>query len=226
MLYGVQGVGKSTWAATAPGTVFVPTEEGLNDIDCDKFPVVKSFDEFLGRLRQLGESDHRYKTVAIDSLDWLEQLVWQKVCEDKGVTSIADIGYGKGYDYACDYWKKVVACLDYLRHTKEMAIVLIAHARVEKYENPETESYDRYTPQLHRKAAAMVQEWCDEVLFATYKVYTKTEGDGLKKTTKGIGGDERIVRCTEKPFAVAKNRLRMPDEIPMDYAAYAQYQEN
>jgi hypothetical protein len=226
MLYGVQGVGKSTWAASAPDTVFVPTEEGLNDIACDKFPVCKSFDEFVGRLQQLGTTDHKYKTVAIDSLDWLERLVWLKVCAEKGVKSIEDIGYGRGYTAACDHWSKILLCLDYLRNAKGMGVILVAHARIQRYDNPETEGYDRYTPQLHKQAAAIIQEWCDEVLFATYKVYTKADGEGTKKTIKGIGGDERIVRCTEKPFAVAKNRLRMPDEIPMDYAAYAQYQEN
>lgn len=224
MLYGVQGVGKSTWAASSANAVFVPTEEGLNDIDCKKFPVCKSYDEFCQRLQQLGESDHSFETVVVDSLDWLEQLVWQKVCEEKGVSSIEDIGYGKGYVAAVDLWKKVLACLDWLREHKCMAILLIAHARIERYDNPETDGYDRYTPQLHKRAAAVVQEWCDEVFFATYKVYTKTSEDGLK--TKGIGGDERIIRCTEKPFAVAKNRLSMPDEISMDYAKYLEYQEN
>lgn len=229
MLYGVQGVGKSTWAATAPDAVFVPTEEGLNDIECDRFPVVKSFDEFLSRLRRLGEAEHKYKTVVVDTLDWLEQLVWRKVCEEKGISSIEDIGFGKGYIAALDHWSKILVCLDYLRETKGLGVILLAHSRVERYENPETEGYDRYTPQLHKRAAAIVQEWCDEVFFATYKVYTRSETEGTKKvknSTRGIGGDERIVRCTEKPFAVAKNRLRMPDEIPMDYAVYAQYQEN
>lgn len=225
MLYGVQGVGKSTWGASAPSPVFVPTEEGLNDIDCDKFPVAKTYGECVGRLQSLGESDHAFETVVVDSLDWLEQLIWQKVCDEKGVSSIEDIGYGKGYVAAVDYWKKVIACLDWLREHKSMAVLLIAHARVERYDNPETDGYDRYTPQLHKRAAAVIQEWCDEVLFATYKVYTKTEEAGAKKITKGLGGDERIVRCTEKPFAVAKNRLGMPDEIPMSFDAYTQFQQ-
>lgn len=226
MLYGVQGVGKSTWASQAPGAIFVPTEDGLNDIECKRFPVAKSYDEFVGRLRQLGENDHEFATVVVDSLDWLERLIWAKVCAEKGVQSIEDIGYGKGYTSAVDYWQKVLACLDYLRNSKGMAVILIAHSRVERYENPETEGYDRYAPQLHKRAAAIVQEWCDEVFFATYKVYTKTDGEGLKKVTKGIGGDETIIRCKEKPFCVAKNRLSMPDEIAMDYQTYANYQEN
>ena len=132
MLYGVQGVGKTTWAASARAPVFVQTEEGANDIGPDRFPVSTSFDEVLANLRKLGEHDHAFETVVIDSLDWLEQLIWRKVCQEKGVSSIEDIGYGKGYVAAVDLWKKVIACLDWLRDHKGMATVLIAHSRVER----------------------------------------------------------------------------------------------
>ena len=226
MIYGIHGVGKSTWAASAPDAVFVPTEEGLNDIGCERFPVAKSYDEVVGRLQQLGESDHAFSTLVIDSLDWLEQLIWQKVCADKGVDSIQDIGYGKGYASAVDVWKQFLACLDYLRDHREMSVVLVAHARIERYENPETDGYDRYSPKLDKRASGVIAEWCDEVFFATYKVYTRVHEDGAKKITKAVGGDERVLRCTEKPFAVAKNRLRMPDEIEMSFPAYLQFQES
>lgn len=223
MLYGVQGIGKSTWA-NCEGSVFVPTEEGLNDIDCVSFPVCRSFDEVMGRLRELAESDHQFRVVVIDSLDWLEQLIWKATCEAKGVKNIEDFGYGKGYVSAVANWQKFLAALDYLREHRGMASTLIAHAEIKKFESPETESYDRYMPRLHKAAAAIVQEWCDEVLFACYKVYTREEDAGFnKKISKGIGGDERIIRTTEKPFAVAKNRLGMPDEIGLDWSVYQQY---
>lgn len=225
MLYGVQGVGKSTWANSAPGAVFVPTEEGLNDIECSRFPLAKSFDEVMGRLRQLAEEPHEFKTVVIDSLDWLEQLIWEHVCKEKGVKHIDDVGYGKGYTAALGSWNKLLAALDYLREHRGTTIVLLAHAKVEKYENPETDAYDRYSPRLNKHASAIIQEWCDEVFFACYKVYTRESDAGFnRKVTKALGGDERIIRTAEKPFAVAKNRLGMPDEVEMSWLVYSQYQ--
>ena len=103
-------------------------------------------------------------------------------------------------------------------------VVLIAHAKIERFENPETETYDRYVPRLHKLASQVVQEWCDEVLFATYKVYTKVTDEGFnRKKAKGCGTGERIIRTAERPAHVAKNRLNLPDELSLDWNSYAQY---
>jgi len=105
-----------------------------------------------------------------------------------------------------------------------MMVILLAHAKIEKFENPETETYDRYVPRLHKLASAVVQEWCDEVLFATYKVFTKKLDEGFSQTrTQGIGTGERIIRTSERPAHVAKNRLNLPDEFPLDWNVYAKH---
>jgi hypothetical protein len=103
-----------------------------------------------------------------------------------------------------------------------MTVVLIAHAKIERFENPETDSYDRYSPRLHKLASHVIQEWCDEVFFATYKVYTKQADEGFnRKKAKGIGTGERVMFTTERPSHLAKNRLNLPDELPLDWQAYA-----
>src|SRR5690606_24699815 len=123
--------------------------------------------------------EHEYRTVVIDSLDWLERLIWAEVCADQGVDNTEKIGYAKGCTFAIDKWRAVLGALDALRSDRSMTVVLIAHAKIEKYENPETVPYDRYSPRLHKLASALVQEWCDEVLFATYKVHTIKVAEGF-----------------------------------------------
>ena len=223
MLYGTHGVGKSTFAACAPQPVFIQTEDGLGEIECDKFPLTTTFDQAMQALSELYTDKHSFNTVVVDSLDWLERLIWADVCRKRSVESIEDIGYSKGYVFALTQWRKFLEGLTALRGDRNMMVVLIAHARIERFENPETESYDRYVPRFHRLASQIVQEWCDEVLFATFKVYTKQTDEGFdRKRTQGIGTGERVLCTVERPAHVAKNRLNLPEEMPLDWKVYAQ----
>lgn len=223
-VYGTHGVGKSSYAARALDVVFLPTEDGLSDIDCTSFPLAESFSDVMAAISALFTEQHDYRTLAIDSLDWLEQLIWRAVCKERGVSSIEDIGYGRGYTFALEPWRKVLDGLSALRNERDMHIVLIAHSKIERFQNPETDSYDRFVPRLHRLASALIQEWSDEVLFACFKVFTKQTDEGFdRKRTQGISTGERILRTTERPSHIAKNRLGLPDELPLDWEAYAQY---
>lgn len=222
LVYGTHGIGKSTFGAMAEAPVFLQTEDGLADIDVDRFPLAADYADVVAALGELYSGDHGYRTVVLDSLDWLERLIHAKVCRDRGVQSIEDIGYGKGYVFALDPWREVLAGLDGLRSERGMQVILIAHAAIEKFANPETESYDRYAPRLNRHASALVQEWCDEVLFATYRVLTRKSDEGFnRKRVQGIGQGERVLKTTERPSHLAKSRLPLPDEIPLDYRVFA-----
>lgn len=224
MVYGTHGIGKSTFGAMADRPIFVQTEDGLANIDVDRFPLATRYGDVLAVLGELYTAEHEYRTVVIDSLDWLERLIWGEICAKRGVESIEDIGYAKGYVFALTQWREILTGLDALRNERGMQIVLIAHAQIERFANPETDTYDRYSPRLQKLASALVQEWCDEVLFASYRVHTKTTKEGFdRKRTQGVGTGERIIRTTERPAHVAKNRLNLPDEIPLDYRVYAAF---
>ena len=228
MLYGTHGIGKSTWAAGAPRPVFVQTERGLDDIGPPRFPLARTWADVMQALAELYSAPHDFGTLALDTLDWTERLIWADVCESHKVANIEEIGYGKGYVYASTRWRDLLEGLEAIRRDKKMTIILLAHATVAKFENPETDNYDRYAPCLHKLAAAMVQQWCDEVLFATYRVYVKQTKEGFdKKTTKGLGTGERIIHTVERPAWQAKNRLGLPDDLPLPrengWAEYAKY---
>ena len=125
---------------------------------------------------------------------------------------------------ALEPWREVLDGLNALRNERGMMVILIAHAKIERFENPETDAYDRYSPRLNKHASALIQEWCDEVLFATYKVHTKQTEEGFDKTrTRGIGTGDRIIRTTERPAHMAKNRMSLPEEMPLDFRVYAEH---
>jgi hypothetical protein len=223
MVYGPPGVGKTTFASQAPNPVFIATEEGCNDLDVARFPMPANLADVLGYIGELYAEPHEYKAVVVDSLDWLEKLVFDRVCADRRVKTIGDIDWGKGYTAALAHWKTIVEGLDALRDKRGMMVILTSHATFERFEDPETNGYDRYVPDLNRHAATLLREWCDEVLFATFSV-TVREADGkfARKVSKAIGGD-RILRTTQRPSAVAKNRLGMPDEIEFSWSAFSKF---
>lgn len=227
LLYGTEGIGKSTFAAQAPNPIFIPTEDGLNEISCASFPLAKKYTDVEAYLSALAMEQHEYQTVIIDSCDWLEQLIWDDLCHLSHVPTIekVDGGYGKGYIAALGYWRQIIDALESLRNHRNMAVVLISHARVERFEDPESSAYDRYTPRLHKHATALLTEWSDAVLFATRKFRTESEdvGFGRERTIAvGIGkdGGERIIRTVGGPSCVAKNRYNLPYEMPLSWDAF------
>ena len=220
LLYGFEGCGKSTWASQAPNPIFVQTEDGLNQIDCAKFPLCTSFAEVVEQLKAVRDGEHEFQTLCVDSLDWLERLIWDRVCADYGVKSIekADGGYGKGYTYALTYWREIVKLLNEIRSKKQMAVILVAHAKVERFEDPEHPAYDRYQPRLHKAANSLVCEWADAVLFATRRM--RVDSTTGKAAPVGADGGERIIRTNGSPACNAKNRYSLPSEMALSWAAF------
>lgn len=215
VLYGVEGIGKSSFAAQAPDAVFISTEDGQDNIDTSKLPLCKSYDEVIEQLDFIHDGEHQFKTVTLDSLDWLEPLIWGKVASDHKVNSIEDIGYAKGYTYALDYWRYILDRLNSIRTKRNMVIILIAHDRIKRFDSPESEPFDRYELKLHDKAAPLIYEWADAVLFANYRAaIAKTDVGFNKEVKRGIGGGERYIYTEERPAFKAKNRYNLPSSVP------------
>lgn len=222
LLYGVEGVGKSTFAACAPDPIFLGTESGTSELDVARFPEPARWDDALGAVAELTNDPHEYKTLVVDTLDWLEPLCWEKVCQrpdDRGKTreSIEDFGYGKGYTAALDEWRMLLARLEMLRTKRGMHVVLLAHSWIKPFKNPEGDDFDRYELKLHAKAGGLLKEWCDAVLFARYE--TLVEKDKNKRV-RGISTGARLMHTTRTAAWDAKNRYDLPDTMPLDWGSF------
>lgn len=219
-LYGVPGIGKSTWAANAPDPVFIQTEAGLDDIGANRFPLCGAMSHVMECIEAL-KGEHSYKTVVLDSLSALEPMVWKYVCQKGAKSNIEDFGYGKGYILALDAWREVVSGLNDL-HERGMSVIVIGHSKITRFNDPEGDAYDFYDLDINKHASSAVFRWSDEVLFANYKVLKSSTGEGLKKRVIAIDSD-RVLHTLESPAFKAKNRLGMPAEIPFEYSEYAKY---
>lgn len=209
LVYGQEGIGKSTFGAAFPSAIFVQTEDGLNNIGAERFPLAKTFGDVLNALDLLITEEHAYKTLVIDSLDWLERLIWDKVCVDYKVKSIEALGYGKGYVVALNYWRDVLNRVDALHASKSMAILFLAHAVSEDYTDAEIANLKRFTPRLHKSARSLIMEYVDAALLAT-RQFGAAKGE--------IGNNPRVLKTDAAPTQAAKNRYGLPPVIPLEAA--------
>lgn len=222
VIYGPPKVGKSTFAAAAPSPIGIITEEGLDNIDVDAFPKASKYEDVLSALASLYTEEHKYETVFVDSLDWLEPLVLAKVCETHRVKNIEDIGYGKGYIMADDLWRQFFEGLDALRNDRGMTVICIAHEQVNKVKNPTlSDDYDAYSLKLNKRAVGIINEWADVIGFAQHEVLTRQTDAGFnQKETKAVSTGKRKLHLNPHPAYIAGNRYGMPD-VPLSWTDFA-----
>lgn len=213
-IYGGHGIGKSTLASKFPSPIFISTEDGLDSLDVTSFPKANNVNEVVESIKTLIKEDHEFKTVVIDSVDWLiEPLIVTNV---EASHDAKDLAYGKGQMLVAEEFREILEGLDVLRLKRGMNVVLIAHAAVVKFEDPRTEPYDRYSPKLPNRCNALLQEWVDVLVFAAFKVLIRKSDSGFNQTkTRGVTTGERLLHFIENPAYTAKNRYECPEEIEM-----------
>lgn len=214
VIYGIPGIGKTSFAATFPNPILLRFEDGASALDIPTFPkVLQSLQEFDQAFNALNAGGHGYKTLILDSLDWLEPLVWKYVCHKHGKESIESFGYGKGYIYVDDIWRNIHAKLEKLRCNHKMNIIAIAHAVPITVDLPDLEPYQRYAMKLHKRGTALWTEWADMILFVNYKVHVYKDSDNKNSKGKAAGSGERVIFTQERPAWQAKSRWPLDEEI-------------
>jgi hypothetical protein len=215
---GVEGIGKSSFAAAAPKPIFIDVEGSTGQLDVQRYPGVQNFADVLDAVNDLTVSQHDFKTVAIDTVDWLEALIWQHVCARDRQFTIEDYGYGKGYTVALDEWRRLLVALERLERAKGMNIILVGHSHIRPFKNPEGEDFDRYEVKLHTKAAGLLKEWARAVLFAHYEQYAVKTRGALK--AKGVASGTRLIHTERSAAYDAKNRYGLPPTLPLSWQAF------
>lgn len=222
--FGGEKVGKSTWASGAPGALFVCPENGTPHLDIARLPTPESWDELFDVLA-LAESDPDCKSLVIDPVNWLEDLVWARVVggpsakwDENTRDKIEKHGGGfkKGYEAAVGHWRTLTKVLESRHYEKGQNVILLAHSFKKKFSDPSGVEYDRYEVQMHDKASGLLRQWVDDVLFFRHEVLAKVEGS---KTVAIATGANVIHTVWDKAWD-AGNRSGLPPELPMSWEAY------
>ena len=223
LIYGTEGIGKSTFASKFPKPVFRDLEGGTHYLNVDRVDGVLDWTELLSTVAEISTSN--YKTLVIDTADWAERLAIQYICDKYSKAGIEEFGYGAGYTYLVEEFGKLIKNLDRaIAHG--INVVILAHATLRTITLPEEQgSYDHWELKLNtkttNKVAPLVKEWADMVLFMNYKtmlVEDKAANMGTKK--KAVGG-KRVMYTTHTTFCDAKNRFGLANELPLEYEQIA-----
>lgn len=219
VIYGPEGIGKSTFAAQFPDPVFIDTEGSTKHMDVARFPKPSSWAMLLEEVKQIRDCPEACRTLVIDTADWAEQLCISHVCSKAKKDGIEDFGYGKGYIYVAEEFGRLLNLLEEIVD-RGVHIVITAHAKMRKFEQPdEMGAYDRWEMKLSKNVAPLVKEWADMVLFANYKTFAVATDDSGKKF-KAQGGT-RVMYTSHHPCWDAKNRHDLKEELPFSFLEIA-----
>lgn len=226
IIYGPEGIGKSTLASKFPDPVFSDTEGSTNAMNVARFSKATSWSMLKDQVTYLKNNPNTCKTFVIDTIDWAEQMCVQSICDKHGKTGIEDFGYGNGYVYVREEFGRFLNMLSELID-KGINVVLTAHAQMRKFEQPdELGAYDRWELKLGKKTSSqtspLVKEWADMVLFCNYKtLVVNVDGQGAQKGKNKVQGGRRVMYTSHHPCWDAKNRYGLPEECPMEYSSIA-----
>lgn len=225
VIYGPEGVGKTTFAAAFPDPLLIDAEGGSGHIDVARFDRPWTWGELMEQVQYVQAKQSVCKTLVLDTLDWAERLCSEHVCKANGWQSLDAPGFGRGYVEMRAEFAKLLDALSVVVD-RGVTVVCTAHARIDKFEPPDQAApYDRWALKLNdsrrSSTAALVKEWADALLFANFKTTVETSSTGKVHGSTS----KRVLYCNHGAAYDAKNRWGLPDVVPFEYASIAAHVE-
>lgn len=224
VLYGPEGIGKSTFASHFPHPLYIDTEGSTKQLDVERMPTPTSWTMLREEVNYVKANKGICGTLVIDTADWAEAQCIQYICAQAKVNGIEGFGYGKGYTYLAEEFGKMLNDLSDIVDGGTN-VLLLAHAYIRKFEQPdELGAYDRWELKLGKKTAPMVKEWSDMLLFANYKTMVVNVDDhGAVKGKNKAQGGRRVMYTSHNPSWDAKNRFGLADEVAFEYESISKF---
>ena len=217
VIYGTEGVGKSTLASQFPGALFLDVEGGTDHMDVRRIEKPATWPELVSIVNEVAKNPEVCQTLILDTADYAESMCIANILKKYNQKSIESFGYGKGYTYIGEEWQKLMDAFNAVINAG-INVTVIAHAKQRKIELPDqTGSFDHWEMKLTKQVAPLLKEWADLLLFCNYKTFVVTTDNNSKKAQ----GGKRVMYTSHNPVYDAKNRQGLPDELDLSFAGIA-----
>ncbi len=219
VLYGSEGIGKTTLSASMPDPIVIDLEDGSTHLDVRRIANPGTWDSLLSLIDEIVQSAGICKTVVIDTADKAEAMCIDHICNKFKKAGLEDFGYGKGYQYLAEEYARLLTACDKLIAVG-VNVVFIAHAKMRKMELPDEQgAFDRWELKLSKQVSPLIKEWPDALLFLNYKTMV-IQGKSEMDKAKAHGG-KRVIYTSHSPVWDAKNRHNLPEEMELCYNSIA-----
>ena len=135
VMYGTEGIGKSTMASQFPSPLILDTEDGSKHLDCARV-ICSDWITLESTMHELVRDAQGFETIVIDSADWMERIMIEQIVRQAGKKSIEDFGFGKGYIHVQERVSKFLAIADQLI-SRGINVVFVAHSKVQRTSPPD-----------------------------------------------------------------------------------------
>lgn len=222
VLYGTPKIGKSTFCSNIKNVLFLDIENGTGNLNVARIErdALETYTDVLNTLEALSVQEHDFKSVVIDSADFLERIIQEQVGKEHNC-EFSKIGYGRGEVRVASLWREITQKLDNLVTNQNMSVWVIAHEIQRKINEPNQDTYDKYTLAMSAKSVDVLQAWADAILFAEEETHLTSKKQGMGEKVKAYAGD-RVIHTKESPRHLAGNRYNLPDVIPFNWDAFVE----
>jgi hypothetical protein len=214
-LYAPAGLGKSTFGSRLPKPILIDFDKGVDDVNVDRIPGPKTWDESMALIRAIAADPGIYKSLVIDTVDPLEELCVEHVLRMMGLKALGDGKMGAAYFAVEAQWKLFLAECDLARNNG-MLVCLLGHAVIREAQDPQLGTYDQFTSALSKKPWAATKRWVDAVLFGSFDSALVA---AAKDEQRVIVTGERILYTTRGSGFEAKNRYSLDLRLPLSWPA-------
>lgn len=232
VLYGPEGIGKTTFGAESENPIFVCTEDGATEVPVDKLEFedgrskAETWAEFLAAVKLIADEEHDYETIVVDTWNYAVSMAAKHVCDHAfGGSWSKFLAYGgnQGWPATVEEVKPALIAFDKCR-ARGMTVILLAHDGTQSVKNPIQGDYNRFAGDMDKRVWNSVAQWSDVVGHADYKydVVETRDAQGNTKKGRALGGTTRVVQWHGTAAEAAKNRVgyEMPETTPLSYTAF------